>query len=319
MATPARDVPLQILLVTRVSGLEAELRGRALPGVAWVRTKSDGDTAVAVPEAEVIVADPPLVAGHLERASALKWMQSTYAGVDDLVGAGARQDYLLTRLAEVFAPLMAEYVVAQMLARERYLADLARQQAARQWQPARYRSLANLTVGILGLGNIGQVVAAAAKAFGMTVWGLRRCAGAVPGVNRVFTTPELAAFLHGPDYLVNILPTTPGTRGLLSGDALKVCLPGTVLINIGRGDVIDEASLVRAVTEGWLGGAVLDVFEEEPLRSSSPLWDLPGVTITPHVAALGGAADIAEVVAANVERYLDGEPLNYVVDWERGY
>ena len=319
MAAPVRVAPLQILLVTRVSGLEAELRGRALPGVAWVRARSESDTAGAVPKAEVIVADPPLVAGYLKRASALKWMQSTYAGVDELVTVGVHQDYVLTRLEGVFAPLMAEYVLAQLLARERHLTELERQQAARHWQPARYRRLAQLSMGILGAGNIGQAVAAAAKAFDMTVWGLRRRAGAVPNMDRVFTTPELAAFLHGPDYLVNILPSTPATRGLLSGDVLKACRPGTVLINIGRGDVIDEASLVRAVTEGWLAGAVLDVFEEEPLRSSSPLWDLPGVTLTPHVAALGGATEIADVVAANVERYLAGAPLAHVVDWERGY
>ena len=314
-----RHRPVGMLLVTRIAGLEEALRGRALPGVTWQRTKTDADTALAIPQAVVIVADPPLVAPHLKQASRLRWLQSTHAGVDSLMEAGSGASYILTRLVGPFGPMMAEYVLGHMLARERGLVELARQQEARRWQPSHYRVLAGLTLGILGAGSIGQVVAGAAKAFGMTVWGLRSRPLAAPNIDRLFTPAQLVTFLSGPDYLVSVLPSTAATRGLLSGEVLKACRPEAVLINIGRGDVIDEASLVRALTEGWLAGAVLDVFEEEPLPAESPLWELPGVTITPHVAALGGAEDIADAVAANVTRYVAGQPLEHQVDWERAY
>ena len=314
-----RDQPVEILLVTRISGLEEALRSRAVPGVAWRRTKTGADTAGAIPQAEVIVADPPLVTPHIKQASRLKWLQSTYAGVESLLEAGRGADYTLTRVVGPFGPMMAEYALGQMLARERRLVELARQQETRRWQPSSYRILAGLTLGILGVGSIGQVVAGAAKAFGMTVWGLRSRSEAAPNIDRLFTPDQLTEFLNGPDYIVNVLPSTPATRGLLSGELLKACGPETVLINMGRGDITDEASLVRALTEGWLSGAILDVFEEEPLPDNSPLWELPGVTITPHVAALSGAREIAEVVVANVARYVAGRPVEHQVDWQRGY
>ena len=310
---------LRVLLVTRIAGLEQQLRQCSLPGVDLLRTREDADTARAITSAEVVIADPVLVAHLLNRAAELQWLQSTFAGVEILFRASARRDYRLTRIKRLFGPMMAEYTLAHILARERHLLELARQQQQRRWEPLRYRRLSELTLGILGVGDIGGEVARMAGAFGMTVWGLRSRPEPAPAVDRVFTPDQLADFLAGPDYLVNILPSTPATRDLLSGETLSSCRPSAVLINIGRGDIIDEASLVRAVQKGWITGAVLDVFQQEPLPEGSPLWDLPGVTITPHVAALGISGDIAAVIADNLARYRAGEPLNHLVDWGRGY
>jgi len=267
-----RGGDLRVLLVTRISGLEQELSRRSLPGVNLLRTRTKEDMAQAITGAEVVVADPVLVAPHLDRAAELKWLQSTFAGVDVLFQASMRRDYLLARIKGLFGPMIAEYTMAHILARERHLLDLVRQQEARHWKPARYRLLSELTLGILGVGDIGRAVAGAAKAFGMTVWGLRSRTDPVPGVDRVFAPEQLDEFLAGSDYLVNVLPSTPTTRSLLSGTTLKGCQPSAILINVGRGDVIDEASLVRAVGEGWIAGAALDVFPQEPLPTESPLW-----------------------------------------------
>ncbi|UCH63048.1 MAG: D-2-hydroxyacid dehydrogenase [Fidelibacterota bacterium] len=310
---------LRVLLVTRISGLEQDLRSRQLPGIELVRTKIDEDTAQVIDQAEVVVADPALVAPHLHRAANLKWLQSTYAGVNSLFQDSSRRDYQLTRIKGVFGPLMAEYVLAHILARERHLLQLARQQQARQWKRTTYRQLSELTLGILGVGDIGSTVARAVVALGMTVWGLRTRSESIPGIKRVFAPAQLSEFLVGPDYLVNVLPSTPDTRGLLSGATLNRCRPSAIFINIGRGDIIDEASLVRAMDKSWISGAVLDVFPDEPLPEDSPLWSISGVTITPHVAALSLPGPIAEVFLANLVRYQAGEPLLHQVLWERGY
>ncbi|MFC1483837.1 D-2-hydroxyacid dehydrogenase [Candidatus Neomarinimicrobiota bacterium] len=312
--------PLRVLLVTRFPELHPELERLALPGIHLERTKDDTTTGHAIAQAEIILADPPLIATHLDRASELKWLQSTWAGVDAIFRINSRRDYLLTRVQGLFGPLMAEYILGHIIARERGVVTLAEQQQERIWKPEiRYRRLSTLTLGVLGLGEIGSAVARTAKAFGMTVWGLRTRDEPVPGVDRIFTPDRLDEFLAGPDYLANTLPSTPLTQGLLSGGILQDCQSTAVFMNVGRGDVVDETSLVTAMREGWISGAVLDVFPEEPLPPESPLWDLPNVTVTPHVAAYSFPDTVAEIFATNLVRYQSGEPLLYQVDWERGY
>ncbi len=316
-ALPSESISL--LLVTRVPGIDQELLSRALPGVDIIRSKNDERTAELIPGAEIILADPVLVAPHLDRADNLHWFQSTAAGVESVFRLSRRRDYRFTRVTGLFGADMAEYILLHILSRERYLLKLAAQQQHREWRGERYRGLGDLTLGIMGLGSIGGHIARVAKSVGMQVWGLRIAGEAVAGIDRTFAADRLDEFLSGSDYIVNVLPSTPTTVGLLSGDRLQACRPGAVLINIGRGDIIREADLIAALNEGWIAGAVLDVFEQEPLPKNSPLWEQPGVTITPHVAALGRATGIVDLFAANYERYRAGRQLQHLVDWERGY
>ena len=146
-----------------------------------------------------------------------------------------------------------------------------------------------LTIGILGLGDIGQSVAKACKALGMSVWGVgRREKSDRPAfVDHYTTMSSLPDVLQSCDYVCNILPSTPATKYLLSGTVLESGKGNRpVLINIGRGDIIDEKSLVHALNEGWISGAILDVFEVEPLPKESALWNMPQVVITPHMSGL---------------------------------
>lgn len=148
-----------------------------------------------------------------------------------------------------------------------------------------YRSLTQLSLGVLGLGNIGKCIAKYCKALGMTIWGIGRTERKeLPvEVDEYRTMSGLGEMLQSCDYICNVLPSTPETKGLLSGDVLQACQSKQAcFINIGRGDVIDTASIVKALKNGWISHAILDVFEEEPLPQNSELWDMPGVTITPH-------------------------------------
>src|SRR5579884_296957 len=139
-------------------------------------------------------------------------------------------------------------------------------------------------MGILGLGTIGRAIARRAQAFGLRVWGTRRTAGEVPGVERVLGPEGLDEVLRVADVLVVTLPLTPATRGLIGARELALLPAGAFVVNVGRGGLIDEAALVDALRAGHLAGAGLDVFEEESLPETSPLWTLPEVILTPHVA-----------------------------------
>ena len=152
-----------------------------------------------------------------------------------------------------------------------------------------YRLLSELSIGILGLGDIGKEIARACKALGMRVWGVGRQEKQEknPNVDHYRTLKCLPEVLQSCDYFCNVLPDTSATRNLLSGNTLECGKEKSpVFINLGRGNVIDEASLVNALQKGWISGAILDVFENEPLPKESPLWDMPQVTITPHNAAV---------------------------------
>ena len=310
---------MRILLATGVQGLEDELRNRELADVTIVSSRSHAETEAVIGDSQVVIGDPDMLAPHVAHAPGLDWVQCTWAGVEGFFDLSDRRDYRLTRVASVYGPMVAEYVMMQMLARERHLVKLARQQGVRTWQAAPYRRLSDLTLGLLGLGDIGRAVARAAAALGMQVWGLRTKDTPVDGVNKVFPASQVEQFVSGVDYLVNTLPSTPSTRGMLTGDLLRRCKRTAVFINVGRADIVAEETLVDVIAEGHLAGAILDVFEREPLPGDSRLWELPGVTITPHVAAKGFPVDIADIFEDNLERYRAGEPLKYQVDWGRGY
>ena len=160
------------------------------------------------------------------------------------------------------------------------------------WQA---KHMSELSLGILGLGNIGSHVARVCKGLGMTIWGVgRRERQQIPDyIDHYRTMSSLPEVLQSCDYVCNVLPSTPDTRNLLSRDVLRNCKnKNSVFINIGRGDIIDEKSLVRALKQNWISGAILDVFESEPLSTCSELWDMPQVTVSPHCSGLGDQKEV---------------------------
>eukprot|EP00240_Pyramimonas_obovata_P004421 CAMPEP_0118927060 /NCGR_PEP_ID=MMETSP1169-20130426/4624_1 /TAXON_ID=36882 /ORGANISM="Pyramimonas obovata, Strain CCMP722" /LENGTH=381 /DNA_ID=CAMNT_0006868751 /DNA_START=100 /DNA_END=1245 /DNA_ORIENTATION=- len=319
--------PTEVLVLSKVEGLAEALTAACGGSAAVTAMDITSPDEQVLREASVIVADPPSFAGVSDQCSSLVWLQSTFAGCDALIKTTTKRDFTCTRLSGVFGPKISEYTMLHILAIERNLKQTWADQDSRVWGrrdgQQSYRTLDQLTLGVLGVGDIGAHVAQTAKAFGMTVWGCRRSEEGAEGVDRMFTTEQLPEFLAGCDYVVNTMPSTALTRGLLDrskggAPALAACR-GAVLINVGRGDVVEEASVVEALERGWLRHAVLDVFREEPLPQDSPLWTHPAVTVTPHSAAETFRADVVHAFVENLRRYRANEPLRHVLDWERGY
>lgn len=267
----------------------------------------------------IILGDPLLVAEVLEEAQSLEWVQSSWAGVDSLCQPDLRRDYLLTGVKDIFGPLISEYVMAYLFAFERGLFTMRTNQLQRRWKPLSYRPSKEITLGIVGLGSIGASLAGTASRFGIRVIGLNRSGTPCASVENVFTQGDPGGFFEEPDYIVLTLPDTPRTKHFINRDTLRLMKPSAVLMNVGRGSLINEADLAAALGERIIGGAVLDVFEDEPLAQDSPLWELPNVFITPHTAAVSFPEDIVGIFVRNYKRFIERQDLSHVIDFKLGY
>jgi len=277
------------------------------------------EATAALPEAEVLLVWglPP---GLYGRAGRLRWVQSIGAGVDDLLSDPSLSPNVpITRVLGHFGPQIAEYVMAHLLAAAQDLRRAYELQKRRAWEPWEPGRLRGKCLGLAGIGQIGRVIARRAKAFELDVLGLSRGGGPSPDVDRAYGREELDEFLGHLDYLVITLPLTPETRHLFGRAQFSRMKRGAWVVNVGRGPVIDTRALLEALQTGHLGGAVLDAHEVEPLPADHPLWDLSNVTVTPHISGLSDPAQVAEFFAENVRRFLDGRPLNGLVDREKGY
>jgi len=310
----------RLLILTRdPKSYARHVEDLGLSGLQVHAPQAADEIEAAMRTCNLMLAEPERLAPVIGSAERLQWVQSTFAGVEALTAPAPRTDYCLTGVKGVHGPLMAEYVLAYILARERNLFRTYENQRNRQWDSLAYQGLHGKVLGVCGIGSIGQRIARAAAAFGVRILGFKRTQASVEAVERIFTPPELADFLAQCDYVVITLPLTPATRGLFADTAFRAMKPDAVLINIGRGAIVEEPALIRALRAHRIAGAVLDVFEREPLPPDSPLWRFPGVLITPHNAGFSFPREIVRIFAENYRRFCRGEPLRYVVDFERGY
>ncbi|KAG6576275.1 D-isomer specific 2-hydroxyacid dehydrogenase [Phytophthora cinnamomi] len=267
----------------------------------------------------------------------VEWVQGTYAGVEQYLnrlphGQNALPvdqlpKFMLTRAGGFLPRIMAQYVFGYVTMLERMLLEARDFQSNRVYARERmiqFRPAQTVTVGILGLGDIGQGVGKMLRGAGYKVLGFKRHVGPelemelATCADRV--TPDLEEVLSMSDYLVNVLPSTNTTRYLLNEKNLELCRERKpVFINIGRGDVVAEKTIIDALDSGVWSRAVLDVFEEEPLPKESALWGHPSVLLTPHVSGYVFVEDVASMFVDNFNRYLRGDPVLYKVDWTAGY
>jgi phosphoglycerate dehydrogenase-like enzyme len=270
-------------------------------------------------QAEIVLGAPNLIRDALPNLTQLKWVQSIYAGVEPLVDPNQRRDYVLTNARDVFGEPMAEFVFGYLLFLEKRMLERIQSQRQHQWQRTEPGMLRGKTLGLLGVGSIGGYLAETAKHFGMKVHGYTRSSETSTQVDRYFHGDDLLQFAKGLDYVVSVLPRVKETDKLVDAAFLNV-LPGhAVFVNVGRGNSVDEDALVKALKEGKLAAAILDVFEKEPLPPEHPFWDTPNLYMTYHTSAISYPNDLVRVFIENYSLYIQGKPLKYVVDFEKGY
>ena len=279
-------------------------------------------SALVAPEAEietsaveVMVGAPPDLAALIPRCPQLRWVQSTWAGID-AIAHFASEALQITPLKGVFGPAMTEYVMGWLLAIER---DVISRASHTQWTPSLEPRITGKRMGIMGTGGIGRAIALAATPFGLEVIGLNSDGRAADGFTGCYRSADRLAFAEGLDYLVSVLPQTAQTDNLIDHEVLMRLNPRAIVINAGRGNAVVEADLIKALNAGHLRAAVLDVFREEPLPPNDPLWSTPGVYITSHTAGPTPDEAIGEVFERNLKRYIAGESLADAVLVGRGY
>jgi phosphoglycerate dehydrogenase-like enzyme len=296
-----------------------EISKRDLGNIQIVAAVDDQQAQKYASWANIILGQPALIASILKETDQLQWVQSTFAGVEPLCKPGLPQNYLLTGVKDIFGPLMSEYVFGYILSRERSILATDRNQQNRVWQRIKYRSLANITIGIVGLGSIGRAIARTAAHFNMRVLGMKRTSGEVDVVDQLYLPSELDIFLPQLDYLVLILPDTSESRNFITRKELNMMNKSSILINVGRGVTVNQSDLIAALESKTIGGAILDVFEEEPLLPDNPLWGMKNVVVTPHNSAYSFPEQVVDIFCENYQRFVDGLPLRYAVDFNRGY
>ncbi|MDQ7859771.1 MAG: D-2-hydroxyacid dehydrogenase [Armatimonadota bacterium] len=298
----------------------ADLLRRREPALAVRAVSTAPELEAQIADADALLTSQNLPLDPLARAVRLRWVQLAAAGADRIVRAPhLPRRVRITRLVGTFGPRMAEYAFAYALALVQDVPRVLRQQAERRWEPFGPRWLLGRTLLLVGVGEIGRAAGRLGRAFGMRVLGVARRARRQPGVDAVLPVERLREALAEADLVIVTVPATPASRGLFGPDEFAAMRDDAVFVNMGRGAVVQEPALVDGLRRGRPRWAVLDVFEQEPLPVDSPLWGLPNVIVTPHLAGPTLPEEAVDAFCENLARLRAGRRLRHVVHRARGY
>ena len=305
-------VPTKVLVLETYAETYADHLRRSFPEIEVQTARSRAEAPDDLAQIEVMIAfGIALDDEFMGRLRSLKWIQSLATGVDHFLRSPhLRPEMLLTSARGIHGPAMRETVVFLMMAVSRNASRLVRNQAAHRWERFPWTLLARKKAVIVGVGHSATAVALLLKAFGMHVVGVSRSPRQVEGFDDVVGIGRLAAAASEADYLINILPSDPENHDRIDGDVFAAMKNTAFFINVGRGETVDESALVDALRSGRIAGAGLDVFRREPLPTDSPLWDMPNVVASPHVAGFFTEYEdyVLPIVTENMGHFLEGRP-----------
>lgn len=285
-----------------------------------VRTASDAAGAArALADADVLLSSNKFPVALLDAAPRLRWIHVQGAGVNVWTAHGLPPGVRLTRTTGTFGPRMAHYVMTYVGVVAQRVRELLEAQVRRAWIDPDLMPLPGRTLGVAGLGSIGREIAALARAYGMRVIGYSRSAPAPGVVDAWFGPDRFHAFLAECDFVASALPLTPATEGLFDAAAFEAMPAHAWLVNVGRGPTVVEHDLRAALERGAIGGAVLDVFETEPLPTDHPFWGRPDVIVTPHSSGGTIEQEVVDVFLRNLAAWRTGAPMENEVDLTRAY
>ena len=314
---------MKILTTRTWADFERDAISAVVKDAIFLEPGTDGKIEDLVNQADVLYGFPSIPLEQLAESPTLRLLHVPSTGVDRYVTPEMRASRItLTNSRGVHAKPVAEHAVALMLALAYKLPQFQRSQAKNAWEDAGIERLAGQTAGLLGLGAIGEEIARKCKAFDMRVIGTRRDASQVPvNVDEVFSPADTNEVLHQSDFVLCSLPFTAETDHFLDYGRFCAMKSAAYFVNVGRGPVVLEEDLIKALQQGQIKGAGLDVFETEPLPKESPLWGMENVIVTPHAAGNTKAnrQRVLAILVENLRRMEAGVPLTNVVDMTLGY
>lgn len=316
---------MRVVTTTNIGPHHVEHFKKRFPKVEFNVYNNIEEAMKSLPEAEILITfGEDLTADIINQATNLRWIQVISAGVELLPFAALQEkNIVVTNARGIHAIPMAEYTIGAILQHVRRFLPIRDNQRAKVWdRMIRTEEAFEKALGVVGTGAIGSEIARRAKAFGMKTLGLNRDGHPVEGFDQVYPRDELHALLAASDFIVVIVPLTEKTRHMIGAAEFAVMKPTALFINVARGPVVDEQALIDALRAEKIAGAVLDVFEQEPLPPESPLWTLPNVFITPHQSAKSPRymERALRIFERNLQRYIQGD-----TEWEnrvclnRGY
>ena len=320
--------PLSLLVIAVPNAPSLSLLSRLPQEVRVVISDTPQELQARAADADAILfahPNPDLLLGILPQATRTRWIHSLWTGVDAILTQDMQNHpAVLTNGRGAFRWPLADWVTAVMLFFGFDLRRVLQQQEQGVWKPFVGTTLNGRTLGIVGYGSIGSAVAARARTFGMKIAAMRRRTAMFendPLVDESYDRSRLKELMAASDYLVVVTPLTPETRGLIGEAEIAAMRPSAVIINIGRGPVIDETALIHALESGRIRGAAMDVFNVEPLPADHPFWKMQNVLLSPHTAdrVEGFLGPPFECFFENLDRFRKALPLQNVVDKDAGY
>lgn len=305
-----------VLLAAMIEEEQLRLLQSEFPALRFVRLPASGEVPVDATDAQVLfrcAMSKIQLSQTLGDAPQLKWMHSCSAGFDQLlVPEIIERNLMVTRSAATHHIPISEWVIAYIFAAAKRFPALWKAQTEHRWAPPDTEEVGGKTVGIVGAGAIGSEVAKRCSALGMHVIATKRTPADSPLYDKVMPADQLPALLAESDFVVLACPLTTETRGMIGERQLRLMKPTAFLLNIARGGLIIDDDLLRALGEGWIAGAFLDAFQQEPLPADSPLWDVENLFITPHASYKSPhfLERSTREFAENLQRFVDGQQLH---------